>query len=291
MRAGRSHAALAAAIGALVRSARAKRGVTRKALAELSGTSERYLAQIESGSGNPSVLVLDAIAHGLGLPLANLLPLDLDATRRRAMERLRTAPLPQVEAILHLLDNTSGPIAAGKRGRRLALIGLRGAGKSTLGAALAQRLGCPFIELDKMIENHYGASAAMLIEVYGPATFRRYERDRLEKVIAGYPEAVIATAGGIVADETTFARLLNRTHVVWLRASPADHMRRVMEQGDFRPMAANQAAMADLAAILEAREADYGRAAAELMTSGKSIADSVEALMGIAEGLFARRRR
>jgi XRE family aerobic/anaerobic benzoate catabolism transcriptional regulator len=201
------------------------------------------------------------------------------------------APLPQVEAILHLLDNTRGPVAEGKRGRRLALIGLRGAGKSTLGAALAGRLGCPFIELDKMIESHYGAPAAMLIEVYGPAAFRRYERDRLEKVIALYPEAVIATAGGIVAEEATFARLLARTHVVWLRASPADHMRRVMEQGDFRPMAANQEAMADLVAILDAREPDYGRAAAQLMTSGKSIEDCVEALRGIAAELFGGRRR
>ena len=212
-------------------------------------------------------------------------------TRRRAIERLRRAPLPQVEVILHLLDNTSSPIAAGKRGRRLALVGLRGAGKSTLGAALAERLTCPFIELDKMIESDRGAPVAMLIEVYGPAAFRRYERDSLEKVIAVYPEAVIATAGGIVADEKNYARLLQRTHVVWLRASPADHMRRVMEQGDFRPMASNREAMADLVAILEAREADYGRAAAELMTSGLSIEESVEALMKIAEELFARRGR
>ena len=291
-RAGRSRATLVAEVGELVRKARAKRGVTRKALAELSGTSERYLAQIEAGSGNPSVLVLDAIAHGLGLSLADLLPLDVEnATRRRAIERLLRAPLPQIEVILHLLDGARGTAAVGKRARRLALVGLRGAGKSTLGAALAERFTCPFIELDKMIENDHGAPVAMLIEVYGPATFRRYERDSLDHVIATYPEAVIATAGGIVADETTFARLLQRTHVVWLRASPADHMRRVMEQGDFRPMASNEEAMADLVAILDAREADYGRAAAQLMTSGLSIEESVEALMKIAEDLFARRGR
>lgn len=288
-RAGRSRAALIAEVGALVRKARAKRGVTRKVLAKLSGTSERYLAQIEAGDGNPSVLVLDAIAHGLGLSLADLLPLDAEnATRRRAMERLLRAPPPQVEAILHLLDGPRGSVAAGKRGRRLALVGLRGAGKSTLGAALAERLTCPFIELDKMIESDRGAPVAILVEVYGPAAFRRYERDSLDHVIATYPEAVIATAGGIVADETTFARLLERTHVVWLRASPADHMRRVMEQGDFRPMGSNQEAMADLVTILEAREPDYGRAAAELMTSGLSIEESVETLMKIAEDLFAR---
>ncbi len=212
-RAGRSRATLVAEVGELVRKARAKRGVTRKALAELSGTSERYLAQIESGSGNPSVLVLDAVAHGLGLSLADLLPLDVEnATRRRAIEGLIRAPLPQVEVILHLLDGTRGSAAAGTRGRRLALVGLRGAGKSTLGAALAERLTCPFIELDQVIESDRGAPVAMLIEVYGLATFRRYERDSLEKLIAVYPEAVIAIAGGIVADEKNYARLLQRTH-------------------------------------------------------------------------------
>lgn len=291
-RAGRSHDELAAAIGALVCSARAKRGVTRKALAALSGTSERYLAQIEAGSGNPSVLVLDAIAHGLGLPLADLLPLDVDnATRHRVIEHVRRAPLQQVELILQLLDNTRSSVAAGTRGRRLALIGLRGAGKSTLGAALAKRLSCPFIELDEVIERDHGAPVAMLIEVYGPAAFRRYERKSLEKIVTRYPEAVIAAAGGIVAEDKTFARLLQKTHVVWLRATPADHMRRVMQQGDFRPMAANNEAMADLVAILEAREPDYGRAAAQLMTSGLSIEDSVEALMRIAKELFGRRGR
>ena len=132
---------------------------------------------------------------------------------------------------------------------------MRGAGKSTLGAALAERLGTPFIEIDKMIEREHGAPVATLFEVYGQGTFRRYERECLARIVRAHQSAVIATAGGIVADEDTFAQLLDESHVIWLQASPAEHMRRVMEQGDFRPMAHNRDAMNDLMAILDARAA------------------------------------
>jgi XRE family aerobic/anaerobic benzoate catabolism transcriptional regulator len=166
------------------------------------------------------------------------------------------------------------------------LVGLRGAGKSTLGGMLAQRLGVPFIELDKIIERDHGAPVATLFEVYGQGTFRRYERECLTRIVASQESAVIATAGGIVADDRTFAQLLDQTHVVWLQASPADHMRRVMEQGDFRPMAHNRDAMNDLMAILGARAADYGRAHARLETSGKNAEACVGDLVTIAERLF-----
>ena len=255
------NAALLAQIGARVRNERAKRGMTRKMLARECRTSERYLAQIETGTGNPSVQVLDAIARAFDLACVDLLPPPM---RTAAPDARRT-----------------------DRGRRIALIGLRGAGKSTLGAALAARLGMAFVEVDKMIEREHGASAATLFEVYGQATFRRYERESLARLVATHEAAVIATAGGVVADETTFARLLDETHVIWLAASPADHMRRVMEQGDFRPMARNREAMNDLIAILAAREADYGRAHARLDTSGKTVARCVEELARMAEELFA----
>ncbi len=150
-----------------------------------------------------------------------------------------------------------------------------------------KRLGCPFVELDKMIEQDHGAPVATLFEVYGQGTFRRYERECLTRVVATNPAAVIATAGGIVADEASLAQLLDQTHVIWLQASPAEHMRRVMEQGDFRPMAHNRDAMNDLVAILDARAADYGRAHARLDTSGKSVEACVDELVRIAEGLFA----
>lgn len=248
-------------IGTRVRTERAKRGMTRRALAEQSQTSERYLAQIETGSGNPSVLVLDAIARALDVEATDLMP-----------PPRRSAPAPR----------------AAHRERRIALIGLRGAGKSTLGAMLADKLGVPFIELDKIIERDHGAPVSTLFEVYGQATFRRYERDALTRVIADNPAAIIATAGGIAADETTFVQLLDRTHVVWLQASPAEHMRRVREQGDFRPMSHNPAAMDDLVAILDARASAYGRAHARLDTSGKTIEICREELTQVASELFAK---
>ena len=254
------NAALLVEIGSLVRSERAKRGVTRKTLARQCQTSERYLAQIELGEANPSVLVLDSIARAL----------DLDAVHLMPPGRTREAP-------------DGRPVS---RARRIALIGLRGAGKSTLGAALAGRLGAPFVEVDKMVEREHGAPVSTLFEVYGQGTFRRYERECLQRIVGAHERAVVATAGGIVADERTFAELLDRAHVIWLQASPAEHMRRVMEQGDFRPMAHNRDAMNDLVAILEARAAAYSRAHARVDTSGKSVAACVRELVGVAEGLF-----
>jgi len=250
-------------IGALVRHERAKRGVTRKTLARECQTSERYLAQIEAGEANPSVLVLDSIARSLDLDAVHLIPSG------RARE-------------------PSG-MGAVDRARRIALVGLRGAGKSTLGGALAARLFVPFIELDKLIEHEHGAPVATLFEIYGQGTFRRYERECLTRIVATHDSAVIATAGGIVADDETFAQLLDRTHVIWLQASPAEHMRRVMAQGDFRPMAQNGDAMNDLVAILDARANAYRRSHARVDTSAKSTEACVRELLAEATRLFAIR--
>lgn len=284
----RRNAEMLAEIGRLVRQARAKRAMKRKTLARASETSERYIAQIEKGDGNPTVLVLDAIARALGLELLDLLPLGTaDETKLTLIERARRLPASQAAAALRLLETeawTNGPV---RRARRISLIGLRGAGKSTLGAALADRLGCSFVELDKVVEREYGAPVSSLFEVYGQSTFRRYERKCLERIVADNDQIVIATAGGIVADEQTFAQLLESTHAIWLKASPNDHMRRVMDQGDFRPMARNREAMTDLVAILGAREAEYGRAHAQLDTSEKSIEDCVAELERIVERLCA----
>ncbi len=275
-------AEMLAEIGRLVRQARAKRGMKRKTLARQSNTSERYLAQIEKGEGNPTILVLDAIARGLDIDVFELLPLGVaDQAKLALVDRVRRMSRAQVDALLHSIDGAGTARASAARARRIALIGLRGAGKSTLGAALADRLGCSFVELDKEIERDHGAPVASLFEVYGQATFRRYERECLERTIGEHAEAVIAVSGGVVADERTFARLLEATHVVWLKASPGDHMRRVMEQGDFRPMGRNREAMADLVAILKAREAEYGRAHAQLDTSAKTIEQCVEELVQI----------
>jgi XRE family aerobic/anaerobic benzoate catabolism transcriptional regulator len=273
-------------IGYLVRNERAKRGMTRKMLAKQAGMSERFIAQIELGEGNPSVLSLDAIARALTLDLFDLLPaVKPDEARRRALVHLRQLPVGEVKDFLNAFAHIGGTLPSA-RGKRIALVGLRGAGKSTLGLLLAKRLHCSFIELDRMIEQDHGAPIATLFDVYGQGTFRRYERECLTRVVATNPAAVIATAGGIVAEEASLAQLLDQTHVIWLQASPIEHMRRVMEQGDFRPMARNRDAMNDLVAILDARAADYGRAHARLDTSGKGVEACVDELVRIAEGLF-----
>ena len=276
--------AFVAAIGRLVRLSRAKHGVTRRQLAQDSGTSERYLAQIESGEGNPSVIVLRSIAEALDVPIIELLPRSNGGTAAMThiLDVLGRTPAAELPALAELIDRHAGQAAETERARRIALVGLRGAGKSTLGRSLAERLGCPFIELDRLVEQDYGARIPDLIEMAGIATFRRYERACLERVIEEHDAAVIATAGGIVSNAETYSLLLRRTHAIWIKARPDEHMGRVMGQGDFRPMAKNREAMADLVAILDARRGDYARAEAELDTSGETVEHSLAKLHDIA---------
>jgi XRE family aerobic/anaerobic benzoate catabolism transcriptional regulator len=286
-----SEAAFLAAIGSEVRRNRAKRGMTRRQLAQASQTSERYLAQIESGVGNPSVSVLRAIAQALDLPCAALLP---EAGARTAalgaiLDLLAQVPEGELPALAKDIETRLARPGSADRARRIALVGLRGAGKSTLGRMLAQHLGWPFIELDRLVEEDYGASIPDLIEMAGTATFRRHERSALDRIITAHESAIITTAGGIVANPETYALLLRRTHTIWIKARPEDHMSRVMAQGDFRPMAQNRAAMADLVAILEARRADYSRAEADIDTSGEAIEQSFAKLLRIVTALLEAR--
>ena len=280
--------AFLAAIGREVRRNRAKRGMTRRQLAEASRASERYLAQIESGAGNPSVTVLRAIAQALDLPAAALLPETgaRTAARGAILDLLAQVPEGDLPDLAKLIETRVALADSAERARRIALVGLRGAGKSTLGRMLAQHLGWPFIELDRIVEEDYGASIPDLIEMAGTATFRRHERSALEGVIAEHEAAIITTAGGIVANPESYALLLRCTHTVWIKARPEVHMSRVMAQGDFRPMAQNRAAMADLVAILEARRADYARAEAELDTSGEAVEQSFAKLLRVVAPLI-----
>jgi XRE family transcriptional regulator, aerobic/anaerobic benzoate catabolism transcriptional regulator len=263
-------------VGQLVRLGRAKRGITRRELAEESEISERYLAQIEGGLGNPSVIVLKAIAEAIDVPIIELLPRTSARSKAltRILDLLARVPLNELPAIGAMIESRLASGAAVDRGRRIALVGLRGAGKSTLGKKLATHLGVPFVELNRVVEQEYGASVPLLIEMSGLNTFRRYERECLERVIAEHNAVVIATAGGIVSNPDTYALLLRRTRTIWIKAQPNEHMRRVMEQGDFRPMAQNREAMSDLIAILEARRDDYARAEAQLDTSGETVEKS-----------------
>jgi XRE family transcriptional regulator, aerobic/anaerobic benzoate catabolism transcriptional regulator len=282
--------AFLAAIGREVRRNRAKRGMTRRQLAQASETSERYLAQIESGTGNPSVSVLRAIAQALDLPASALLPETgaRPAALGAVVDLLAQVPESEIPALAKEIEARVARSGHADRGRRIALVGLRGAGKSTLGRMLAQHLGWPFIELDRVVEEEYGASIPDLIEMAGTATFRRHERGALERVIAAHEAAIVTTAGGIVADPETYSLLLRRTHTVWIKARPEDHMSRVMAQGDFRPMAQNRGAMADLVAILEARRADYARAEAEVDTSGDAVEQSFAKLLKAVTKILGR---
>ena len=281
---GRAAAAFLVALGREVRRGRAKRGMTRRQLALASHTSERYLAQIEGGSGNPSVTVLRAIAHALDVSPASLLgePAAQSGARSALLDALAQLPDQRLAELTQLIETRFLPPERADRAQRIALVGLRGAGKSTLGRMLAQHLGCPFIELDRLVEQDYGASIPDMIEMAGTTTFRRHERAVLARVIAEHAAAVITTAGGIVSDRDSYALLLRRSHTIWIKARPEDHMSRVIAQGDFRPMAQNREAMADLVSILEARGADYARAQATLDTSGQTVEQSAAKLVRIA---------
>jgi len=281
---GRVAAGFLAALGREVRRGRAKRGMTRRQLARASHTSERYLAQIESGGGNPSVTVLRAIAQALEIPAANLLgePAAHGGARAALLDIVTRLPDQSLAELTQLIEARFLPPERADRARRIALVGLRGAGKSTLGRMLARHLGWPFIELDRVVEQDYGASIPDMIEMAGTATFRRHERAALARVIAEHEAAVITTAGGIVSDRDSYALLLRRSHTIWIKARPEEHMSRVMAQGDFRPMAQNREAMADLVAILDARGPDYARAQAQLDTSGESVEQSFAKLQRIA---------
>src|SRR5215469_5264582 len=285
---GRLAAEFLAALGGEVRRGRAKRGMTRRQLALASHTSERYLAQIESGSGNPSVTVLRAIAQALDIPAANLLgePAAQSGARAALIDALAQLPDRRLSELTQLIETRFLPPNRADRARRIALIGLRGAGKSTLGRMLARQLGSAFIELDRVVEQDYGASIPDIIEMAGTTTFRRHERAALARVIAEHEAAVITTAGGIVSDRDSYALLLRRSHTIWIKARPEDHMSRVMAQGDFRPMAQNREAMADLVAILDARGPDYARAEAQLDTSGETVEQSFAKLCRLAANLL-----
>jgi XRE family aerobic/anaerobic benzoate catabolism transcriptional regulator len=232
-------------LGERVRGWRARERATRKQLAAASGVSERYLAQLEAGQGNISVLLLRKVARAMGVPVESLVRED---------------------------EAQDKPIA---------LIGLRGAGKSTLGEKLAQLLEVPFVELDLEVEKEAGAKLAEVFAMYGQEAFRRFERRALERVLAQHPRAVIAAGGGLVTDPATYELLLTRCRCVWLKAAPEEHMARVIEQGDMRPFKGRAAALDEIRKLLADRNRLYGRAELTLDTSGKTARASFAELKGL----------
>lgn len=264
--------------------------MTRKALAHTADVSERHLANLEYGSGNASILVLLQVAGALQCSLAELLG-DVTASSpewlllRELLQQADDATLRRVRLAVGDLLGTGGQAS---HDARIALIGLRGAGKTTLGRMLAEDLGFPFIELSREIERFAGCSVAEIQGLYGVSAYRRYERRALEETIQIYPEAVIATPGGLVSDPATFNELLSHCTTVWLQARPEDHMNRVIEQGDMRPMAASQEAMDDLRNILAGRAAFYSKAEHSVDTSAQPLAETFAALRALVRGVLRR---
>lgn len=275
-----------AEVASRIRSARARTGFTRKQLAVASGVSQRYLAHLEAGAGNPSIGMLLAIAEALDIAMADLLPMggERDLMVGRVAQLLRRLPPERVREVLNRLGEA--PENADGKGRRIALIGLRGAGKTSLGKALAERLDAPFYEISKEVEHRYGGSIGLLLEINGTGALRRYEADVLDEICRKHTDAVIAAPGAIVADGKLYDQLLRSTWTVWLQARPEDHMERVVAQGDLRPMTGNRTAMDDLKAILAARKADYDRADFRIDTSAQDFNHTLDLLMECAGRLI-----
>lgn len=282
-------------LGERVRALRSRRGMTRKALAQAAEVSERHLANLEYGVGNASILILQQVALALQCSMAELIG-DVTATSpewlllRELLEGRDEATLRRVRIAVGELLGTGGSQGATgvPRSLRIALVGLRGAGKSTLGAMLAESLDFPFVELSREIEKFAGCSVGEIQGLYGQAAYRRYERRALEEAIQIYPEAVIATPGGIVSDPATFNQLLGHCSTVWLQAEPEDHMQRVAAQGDMRPMAASREAMDDLRSILAGRAAFYAKAELHINTSAQSLPETFALLDGRVKELIGR---
>jgi len=266
-------------LGARVRDLRSLRGMTRKMVAREADVSERHLAQLELGDGNISILLLRRIAAALNASLADLFLSGAPVPDEKRMigELLERLPAKQLQETVRRLTRELAHEEKSRRAR-IALIGLRGAGKSTLGAKLARELDVPFIELDREIEKDAGIALAEIFSLYGQAGYRRIEKRTLDRVLREYARAIISIGGGVVSERETYDRVLANCLTVWVKASPEDHMSRVIAQGDFRVVADNNEAMDDLRRILEAREALYRRADIHLETSGESVDGSLSKL-------------
>lgn len=278
--------ALILRVGERVRKAREVKGIPRRVLSDRSGVSPRYLALLEAGEGNISIGLLQRVASALDHRVEWLVGEDDPWTSEslRIAEAFRNAS-PETRARVRDLLGTQA--ARHQRARRICLIGLRGAGKSTLGAQAGAALGLPFVELNREIEELAGMAVTEVMALYGQEGYRRLEAQALDRIVATHEALILAVAGGIVSEPETYAALLKQFHTIWLKASPEEHMARVRAQGDMRPMAGNPEAMEQLRHILTSREALYDQACARLDTSGRTVEESLaELLTLIAERRF-----
>jgi XRE family aerobic/anaerobic benzoate catabolism transcriptional regulator len=258
-------------VGRRVRDLREERTLTRRSLAVKADVSERYLGQLETGEGNISIMLLRRLAVALNVEISELLETESDLPEQRTVRRfLRQIPRHRFPDLLARLEREVGSAREARR-NRIALIGLRGAGKSTLGELLARELEVPFVEMDREIEAESGLPLAELFSLYGQAGYRRFEGRCLTRIIKEYPRAVLSVGGGVVSETGTYDFLLANCFTVWLKASPSEHMQRVIAQGDMRPMAESHEAMEDLKRILAGREPQYRKADEIVDTSGLSV--------------------
>ena len=270
-----------AQVGERVRRARKTRGISRRILSERSGISQRYLAQLELGSGNISIALLLKVAVGLGEPIENfIIPDDQNDKGRHAFSLFQKADDETMRQVLAILDPEA---AKEQRHKRIALIGLRGAGKSTLGDIVGDHLNVQFMELNDEIERSNGMSVNETIELYGQEGYRLLERQAIEHIAATKEQIILAVAGGIVSEPETFNYLLHHYHTIWIKAAPEEHMDRVRAQGDERPMAGNPEAFQQLRQILTSREAHYQQANSVLDTTGTTLEKSTQALLNMIE--------
>jgi XRE family aerobic/anaerobic benzoate catabolism transcriptional regulator len=257
------------AFGERIRAERARRGMSRRLLSAHAGISERYITQLESGKGNVSILLLRQIAAALGLPLSRLLEDESPAPELTLVRQFlaRLSPAQWKEAYALLATHFASDATVSRRDR-IALVGLRGAGKTTLGTAMAQAREVPFFELDREVERLSGTPLGTVLELYGQQAYRRYELQALQELLESEPRFVVATGGGIVSEGATYELLLRNCFTVWVRTTPEEHMARVIAQGDRRPMAGSQQAMDDLRRILDERTPLYARADLTIDTAG-----------------------
>ncbi len=266
-----------AELGQRVRNLRALRGMSRKTLAGASGLSERYIAQMESGQGNVSILLMLRLTRAMGVRLDDALPNPQDHPEWLLIrDLLQRAPPALVNEVKRMLSGASDSPATAPR---VALVGLRGAGKSTLGRMVADKLGWQFVELNREIERETGMPIAEIFALYGQEGYRRLEQTALQHLITRPGPVLLATAGGIVAEPVTFDLLMSSFHTIWLRAEPDEHMQRVRDQGDMRPMGGESTAMDELKAILMSREPLYGRADRVVNTAGLDVEQAAELLL------------
>lgn len=270
--------AFVSAVGERVRKARQRKGIARRVLSELSGVSQRYLAQLENGGGNISIALLFKVANALDHKVEWLVGEEdpWGSETVRFAELYRSATTDQRQRIMQILDPGR---PAQLRRQRICLIGLRGAGKSTLGRLLGKELSIPFVELNRDIEEQSGMPVDEVMALYGLEGYRRLERQALERIVATSDSVVLAVAGGIVSEPETFGFLLRNFHTIWLKASPEEHMNRVRAQGDERPMAGNPKAMDELKSILTSREVLYAKAEGTVNTSGRTLEESTKDLI------------